>query len=167
MFMSHHIDLKNPVSRTCVCYIQRRSSAGDCAVRHAPRASREHSKKKQGRKRHSGGGDGGWLRRQQPPCLKSARQTVSVRSTVESLYCYCCCHLCVWLYWVRLLLQLCYALCSFCLLACVATAAEARRWWRRIACAEENNRRTIEGGREEERRRRRQQEKEEARSPGP
>ena len=163
MFMSHHIDLKNPVSRTCVCmYIQRRSSAGDCAVRHAPlRASREHSKKKQGRKRHSGG-NGGGLRRQQPPCLKSARQTVSVRSTVESLYFYCCCHLCVWLYWVRLLLQLCYALCSFCLHACAATA---RRWWRQIACAEENNRRTIEGGREKERRR--QQEKEEARSPGP
>ena len=164
MFMSHHIDLKNPVSRTCVCmYIQRRSSAGDCAVHQAPpRASREHSKKKQGRKRHSGS-NGGGLRRQQPPCLKSARQTVSVRSTVESLYCYCCCHLCVWLYWVRLLLQLCYALCSFCLLAC---AAAARRWWRQIACAEENNRRTIEGGREKERRRR-QQEKEEARSPGP
>ena len=162
MFMSHHIDLKNPVSRTCVgTYIQRRSSAGDCTAPCASRCVPQGSTVRRnregkgitaataaaGRRRRWSGGGG--LRRQQPPCLKSARQTVSVRSTVESLYCYCCCHLCVWLYWVRLLLlQLCYALCSFCLHACAA-----RRWRRRIACAEENNRRTIEGGREKERRR--------------
>ena len=157
MFMSHHIDLKNPVSRTCVgTYIQRRSRAGDCAVCLAPCASRRVPQGSTVRRNREGKGitaaarrrwrgGGGGLRRQQPPCLKSARQTVSVRSTVESLYC----HLCVWLYWVRLLLlQLCYALCSFCLHACAA-----RRWRRRIACAEENNRRTIEGGREKERRR--------------